>query len=112
MSYQTTRYLRTTPEGQERIHAKLSEFPEATRARPTHQLNIAAGQLERRRLEPEIAAGAVGQDEPEINVNNVAVSIQQDISVVPVSASGKEDQWGWGRERGHSWHACGGGRMY
>ena len=95
----TTPYLRVAPEGQKRIDTKPSEFPKAARARPTHQLNKAAGQLKRRQLKAEVATGTVCKDEAEIYVDNVALSIQQDVPVVPVLATGKEyrrRRWWWG----------------
>lgn len=40
------------------------------------------GELEGRRLKAEIPGGA-GQDEPEVDVDDVSVRIQQDVAVVP-----------------------------
>lgn len=48
---------------------------------PTH-VHEFRGELEGRGLEAQVAGGA-GQDEAEVDVDDVAVGVQQDVPVVP-----------------------------
>lgn len=45
-------------------------------------VNKLRGELEGRRLETQISGGA-GEDEPEVDMDDVSVRVQQDIAVVP-----------------------------
>ena len=42
------------------------------------------GQFERRALEAEVVPGGVGQDESKVNVNDVALRVHQNVTVVSV----------------------------
>ena len=42
------------------------------------------GQFERRALEAEVVPGGVGQDESKVNVNDVALRVHQNVTIVSV----------------------------
>lgn len=81
----TQTHLRAAPQGEERVDAEPLEFPETARLRPAHQVQEALGQLEGGRLEAQVSPGAVGEHEPEIHVDHVALGIEQDVPVMPAT---------------------------
>ena len=62
---------------------KVLEVEEYVRLGALHQLEVVFGQFEGSLLESKIA-GRTAEDEAKINVDNMAVVINQDIIVVPV----------------------------
>lgn len=80
-------HLRVAPKSKVCIHAQAHEVPEAARSGATHQLDEVRSELEGSRLEPEVAPGAVGQHEAEIDVDQAPLGIKQDVSIVPAGYS-------------------------
>eukprot|EP00639_Heterosigma_akashiwo_P005275 CAMPEP_0194576286 /NCGR_PEP_ID=MMETSP0292-20121207/11459_1 /TAXON_ID=39354 /ORGANISM="Heterosigma akashiwo, Strain CCMP2393" /LENGTH=275 /DNA_ID=CAMNT_0039428299 /DNA_START=410 /DNA_END=1234 /DNA_ORIENTATION=- len=70
-------------QGHEHVHAQAPEAPEAGRPLAAQQLHPLLRQLEGRPLEVRVARRP-GEHEPEVDVDGVALGVQEDVPVVPV----------------------------
>jgi acyl-CoA hydrolase len=68
----------------ESLLEQLLEVRPARAVESTHDVHIIERKLERRSLEAHISAWRVGEHEPKVDVNEVTVSVDEDVTVVPV----------------------------
>ena len=66
------------------LNTKPAEAAEGGGARPVQQLHPLPGELERRALEPEVAARAGAEQEAKVDVDEMPLRVEQNVAVVPV----------------------------
>ena len=69
---------------QEALDDELAEARKVYRAHAAHERDVLAGELEGRRLEVDIAARRVGEEEPKVNVDDTARAVEQNVAIVAV----------------------------